>query len=358
MEIGVPTMASKSSVFQTYIHQRADDQKVFYVGKGSAIRSRATNGRNQHWRAVVAKHGYTITMCGIWETEAEAFEHERFLIACFRDMGAPLVNKTDGGDGISGHRHSAVAKEKIAAAMTPQRRQAAAALGRLRMTPQVVASMLAAAKAARTPEGDARRVEAARSPTSRAKISAAGIGRKHTAQTIAKRAAANTGKKRTAETRAKISAANKGQVVSLAQRQHLSIINKGKKLSEEAKNKISAAHKGRKLTPEHIAKSAAARVGKKRTAEQCARIAAATKQALTPERIARMLETRKGYVQSAATKEKRRLSLQAVRQTAEYRAKISAALKGRSRSAETKAKIAIAAVAREAAKRKGATDVQ
>ena len=37
-----------------------------------------------------------------WENESEAFEHEKFLIWCFKDMGIKLANLTDGGEGASG----------------------------------------------------------------------------------------------------------------------------------------------------------------------------------------------------------------------------------------------------------------
>lgn len=55
---------------------------------------------------VAAKHGYSVEIVAPWRTEQEAFDHEVFLISCFRDMGAPLVNLTHGGDGMSGHKHS------------------------------------------------------------------------------------------------------------------------------------------------------------------------------------------------------------------------------------------------------------
>lgn len=96
----IPRRARKS--FYTYIHRRLDSGQVFYVGKGTRTRGSSSNGRSSHWMRVAEKHGYDIEVIGIWESEAEAFDHERLLISIFRDLGHPLVNKTDGGEGASG----------------------------------------------------------------------------------------------------------------------------------------------------------------------------------------------------------------------------------------------------------------
>ena len=50
------------------------------------------------------KHGYYIEICAKWETEEEAFEHEKFLVWCFKDIGTKLTNITSGGEGTSGRK--------------------------------------------------------------------------------------------------------------------------------------------------------------------------------------------------------------------------------------------------------------
>lgn len=87
------------------------------MGKGMPLHARAyeTNDRGAHWKRVVAKHGHTVHIAALWPSEAEAFEHEKFLIACFRAMGKPLVNHTDGGGGARGYIQQALAKAKISA---------------------------------------------------------------------------------------------------------------------------------------------------------------------------------------------------------------------------------------------------
>lgn len=101
--------------FLTYIHRRNDTGAVFYVGKGSHRRAHEERGRSAYWTRVVAKHGYSVEIVAPWRTEQEAFDHEVFLIVCFRSMGAPLVNLTNGGDGMSGHRHSPETKARMRA---------------------------------------------------------------------------------------------------------------------------------------------------------------------------------------------------------------------------------------------------
>lgn len=93
-------------MFYTYIHRRESDGVVFYVGKGQGDRMGSRKSRNRHWRHVAAKHGFIASIVAPWPTEAEALAHEVALIACFRGMGLALVNMTDGGDGVSGHRWS------------------------------------------------------------------------------------------------------------------------------------------------------------------------------------------------------------------------------------------------------------
>ena len=74
----------------------------FYVGKGKGNRLFTKTKRNTHWKNIENKHGFNAEICSHWNTENEALEHEKFLIACFKDIGIPLVNMTDGGEGTSG----------------------------------------------------------------------------------------------------------------------------------------------------------------------------------------------------------------------------------------------------------------
>lgn len=119
-------------MFYTYLHRRASDGQPFYVGKGKGDRAHRTNHRNPYWHKTVKKHGLQVEIVAHWPTEAEAFEHEKFLIWCFKDMGCKLVNQTEGGEGQSGYEHSDETKQKIRAAnigraQTPEQRAATSA---------------------------------------------------------------------------------------------------------------------------------------------------------------------------------------------------------------------------------------
>ena len=69
--------------------------------------------RNIYWQRTVKKYGCNVHILCYWETEKEAFEHEKFLIDCFRSINHPLVNLTNGGDGSGGYRWTSEQKAKI-----------------------------------------------------------------------------------------------------------------------------------------------------------------------------------------------------------------------------------------------------
>ena len=113
-------MATSATVeqvpFYTYFHTRNDTGLVFYVGKGCGNRLHSFDKRNARWRSTVKKHGYHAHVAAIWPTEQEAFEHEKFLIKCFKDLKHPITNMTDGGEGTSGWIPNEVNKANIGAA--------------------------------------------------------------------------------------------------------------------------------------------------------------------------------------------------------------------------------------------------
>lgn len=122
--------------FYVYIHCRASDGRVFYVGKGSGQRAWSVHGRSRHWQNVVKKHGLCVEIVQSCMQEWWAFELERDLIAFYgRDN---LCNFTDGGDGASGAirsesykqhmvknnpMNSLLNRKKISIALTGKKRQ-------------------------------------------------------------------------------------------------------------------------------------------------------------------------------------------------------------------------------------------
>ena len=102
-------------MFYTYVHIRSDNDQVFYVGKGKDDRMQSKRSRNKHWHNIVAKVGYRVEYVGLWFTEAEAYDHEKSLIAYYRSQGARLCNQTIGGEGVVGLSHSNESKAKFSA---------------------------------------------------------------------------------------------------------------------------------------------------------------------------------------------------------------------------------------------------
>jgi hypothetical protein len=100
-------------VYYTYAHF-TPNKNLFYIGKGNGRRAYIFHKRNNHWNNIVKKHGKPeVQILAHWSTEAEAFDHEKLLISCFKDMGHTLCNMSEGGEGASGPKHSEEFKQRI-----------------------------------------------------------------------------------------------------------------------------------------------------------------------------------------------------------------------------------------------------
>lgn len=101
-------------MFCVYEHIRPDTNKVFYVGKGSSTRAKSKHRRNQHWNNIVSKAGgFSVNILIDNVDEEFAFFAETERIDQLKTLGYRLANKTKGGEGPSGYRHTDEAKKKI-----------------------------------------------------------------------------------------------------------------------------------------------------------------------------------------------------------------------------------------------------
>ena len=173
------------NIFYVYLHRRKTDNKVFYVGKGKGKRAYSKHGRSNWWKRTVEKHGFVVEVVFSALSEEDAFQCEKDTILEFRYFDHPLVNLTDGGEGMSGHKPSSETLEKRAEKLrgkkrTPEqcKRISESITGR-KLNPSVVEGMIK------------RRT-----------------GVKRSVESIKKAADSNRGKTRTVEQRIKMSGLN------------------------------------------------------------------------------------------------------------------------------------------------------
>ena len=100
-------------MFYVYEHIRLDTNQVFYVGKGNGDRYKSAKNRNKYWHRVVNKAGFKSVRIVENESEELVLLAEIERIDQLRKLGFKLCNITNGGQGISGLKHSEESKRKM-----------------------------------------------------------------------------------------------------------------------------------------------------------------------------------------------------------------------------------------------------
>jgi hypothetical protein len=93
-------------IYYVYQHRKADTNEIFYVGKGKQNRLNHLNGRNNHWKNIVNKHGFVAEKIIERLDEVLALFAEMEIINIYRMRCIKLANITDGGQGLSGYRYT------------------------------------------------------------------------------------------------------------------------------------------------------------------------------------------------------------------------------------------------------------
>lgn len=105
---------SKRKIYYVYCHKTLDGI-VFYIGKGKNNRAWSKFKRNPHWHNKVRKIKYNFLVEIMYSnlTEGTAFKIEMREIKRELDSGTKLTNKTLGGEGQSGLKHTKQTKKKV-----------------------------------------------------------------------------------------------------------------------------------------------------------------------------------------------------------------------------------------------------
>lgn len=116
----------KAKYFYVYEHWRPDKDICFYVGKGTERRAWTPFGRSKWHRHISEKLksvglevDVRIIDDGLTDEASKALEIER--IAFWKAAGVKLINLTDGGDGAPQRQISAETRAKLSAANTGHR---------------------------------------------------------------------------------------------------------------------------------------------------------------------------------------------------------------------------------------------
>lgn len=103
-------MQTTTVEFYVYVHRRATDGRVFYVGKGHGKRAWRTEGRNPKWQRIAKKYGFAVEIIFRTTDEQAAMDFECATIA---EYGiANLANLTLGGQGGIGRIVSGETRKK------------------------------------------------------------------------------------------------------------------------------------------------------------------------------------------------------------------------------------------------------
>lgn len=167
-----------------YLHRRATDGVVFYIGMGSHRRARAGYTRSPQWHAVADMCGFSVEIVADGLTMTEALTREIEEIAKY-DLRT-LANQNTGGGGCQ--RHTEATRRKLSENCSMKRPEVAKKVadqmrGRKRPGLKISPAALDAL----------RRAQQAR------------IGTKHSAETLAKMSVSQKGRRKTADQAKKIS---------------------------------------------------------------------------------------------------------------------------------------------------------
>lgn len=207
--------------------------EVRYIGKSCVGLSRPRSGRYRakcgSWIASLKKRGlrHGVIILAEFDAADGLYEREQWAIAYARCLGWRLTNMTDGGPGLVNPSEST--KAKLSAAHRGRRH-----------TPEARERMRAAQR---------KRVADGWRPSAETidKMRRARLGKKQSMEAVRKTADAHRGTRMSEETRARMSKAARALNAQPERRSKLSMAQKGRALSDEHRARLSKAWERRKL---------------------------------------------------------------------------------------------------------------
>lgn len=126
--------------YYVYLYQNNINQKI-YIGKTSNLSKRAEHhklvakygvekykGSYSYFQTALAKYGFenfSFYIMGIFKDEQECLEKEKLWIAYFKSNNRQFgYNITEGGEGISGYKHTDETKKHLSKVMSGRTRSA------------------------------------------------------------------------------------------------------------------------------------------------------------------------------------------------------------------------------------------
>lgn len=98
--------------YYVYTHS-TPECAVFYVGKGCRDRAFSSGKRPHSWsKKVLECGGLNVRIEKYFANECDAFEYEALLIKKYLEEGRVLLNKTNGGKGVSGYVQDEALRER------------------------------------------------------------------------------------------------------------------------------------------------------------------------------------------------------------------------------------------------------
>jgi hypothetical protein len=200
------------------------------LGKGDRWKKHFRSKTNIHLNRIIKKFAGAVPVVKMREglTFKEAAAIEVALIAAIgrETNGGPLVNLTDGGEGVAGLIHSEQSRKQMSLAKKGRPGKKLNAESRARIsekntgrerTPEALAKMSTAHKRRGAAINSKLRgliTEAMRTPETRERCRQSALGRVHSAETRAKMSQAHKGKTKSAATRARMCLAAQARVAA------------------------------------------------------------------------------------------------------------------------------------------------